>query len=129
MPFNTPGTVEIGCGYMGQATPVDVDGDGRLDLLMNGSRNVVLWTQVSSADGTWSFRREGELTDQKLAAHSTCPAACDFDGDGVTDLVLGVEDGYIYHLANPRSLCARLKRIACLSHVGCGTIFLPLGVK
>ena len=81
----------------------DWDGDGKLDLLMNGNMNVVLWVQVASANGTWSFRRAGELTDQKLAAHSTCPAACDFDGDGVTDLVLGVEDGYVYHLANPRS--------------------------
>ena len=81
----------------------DWDGDGKLDLLMNGRKNVVLWKQVASADGTWSFRREGEFTDQKLAAHSTCPAACDFDGDGVTDLVLGVEDGYLYFLKNPWS--------------------------
>ena len=81
----------------------DWDGDGRVDLLMNGGKNVVLWTQVAAADGAWTFRREGEFSDQKLAAHSTCPTVCDFDGDGIADLVLGVEDGYLYHFRNPRS--------------------------
>ena len=37
MPFNTPGTVEVGCGYLGQATPVDADGDGDWDLAVCGN--------------------------------------------------------------------------------------------
>ena len=48
LPFNTSGTVEMGCGFVGRATPIDA-------------------------------------------------------GDGIVDLVLGVEDGYLYHFRNPRS--------------------------
>jgi len=81
----------------------DWDGDGKLDLLMNGSKNVVLWTQTSAKDGFWSFARQDEMTEQPIQYHSTCPSACDFDGDGIADLVLGAEDGYLYHLSNPRS--------------------------
>ena len=37
VPFNTPGTVEAGCGFLGKATPVDADGDGDWDLAVAGS--------------------------------------------------------------------------------------------
>lgn len=46
LPFNTSCTVEMGCGFVGRATPIDA-------------------------------------------------------GDGIVDLVLGVEDGYLYHFRNP----------------------------
>ena len=86
---------------------VDWDGDGKLDLVMNSARvggNAVLWRQTAAGDGTWSFRKVGDLTDDKLEWHSTSPCACDFDGDGIPDLLLGAEDGFFYHLRNPRSL-------------------------
>ena len=36
---------------------------------------------------------------------SLCSGAVvgDFDGDGVSDLLLGAEDGFFYYLKNPRS--------------------------
>ena len=68
-----------------------------------GYRYPVLWLQSGSGDGTWSFRKVGDLTDDRLEWHSTSPCACDFDGDGVTDLLMGAEDGFFYHLRNPRS--------------------------
>ena len=37
LPFNNPGTVEVGCGYLGRATPVDADGDGDWDLVVCGN--------------------------------------------------------------------------------------------
>ena len=86
---------------------VDWDGDGKLDLVMNSASmgdNAVLWLQTSSGDGTWSFRKIGDLTEDRLDWHSTSPCACDFDGDGIQDLLLGVEDGFFYHLRNPRSV-------------------------
>ena len=80
----------------------DWDGDGKPDLIMN-SENAVLWHQVRAADGCWRFARQGNLADEKLAGHTTSPCACDFDGDGVADLLVGAEDGFFYHLANPSS--------------------------
>lgn len=86
---------------------VDWNGDGKLDLVMNGNLNVVLWTQVESKNGTWSFTREGEMTPQKIQRHSVAPSACDFDGDGVSDMLIGSESGFLYHLSNPRSVNKR----------------------
>ena len=80
----------------------DWDGDGKSDLIMN-SENAVLWRQVRTADGCWRFARQGNLANEKLAGHTTSPCACDFDGDGVADLLVGAEDGFFYHLANPSS--------------------------
>ena len=80
----------------------DWDGDGKPDLIMN-SENVVLWRQVGAADGRWRFARQGNLADERLAGHTTSPCACDFNGDGVADLLVGAEDGFFYHLANPLS--------------------------
>ncbi|MBR4652154.1 MAG: VCBS repeat-containing protein [Kiritimatiellae bacterium] len=85
---------------------LDWDGDGRLDLVMNSARvggNAVLWRQTASAGGTWSFRKMGDISGSRLEWHSTSPCACDFDGDGVADVLLGAEDGFLYHLRNPRS--------------------------
>jgi hypothetical protein len=81
---------------------IDWDGDGLMDLVMN-SANVVLWRQMRESNGAWRFARVGNLADEKLAGHSTSPCACDFDGDGVKDLLVGAEDGFFYHLANPSS--------------------------
>ena len=85
---------------------IDWDGDGLMDLVMN-SGNVVLWRQVGAENGTWRFARVGDLADEKLAGHSTSPCACDFDGDGVKDLLVGAEDGFYYHLRNPRAARAQ----------------------
>ena len=84
---------------------VDWDGDGKKDIVMNSARvggNAVLWRQTKSGNGTWSFRNVGDFTDDKLEWHSTSPCACDFDGNGVPDLLLGAEDGFFYHLRNNR---------------------------
>ena len=81
---------------------VDWDGDGKLDIVGN-SGSVCLYRQLKEEDGKWFFKNEGDLVEERMAGHSTCPTACDFDGDGVPDLVIGAEDGYFYHLANPRT--------------------------
>jgi hypothetical protein len=79
----------------------DWDGDGRLDIIAN-STSLAFYRQVRSESGKWVFRLEGDIIEERMAGHSTCPAACDFDGDGIEDLVVGAEDGYFYFAPNPR---------------------------
>lgn len=80
----------------------DWDGDGRVDLLLNGM-NVEFWRNVGT-DGTWRFHNQGNVSPHRLAGHTTCPTAADFDGDGRPDLIVGAEDGFFYYLANPRGV-------------------------
>jgi len=83
-------------GRSGRRTLVmtDWDRDGRLDLIMNGV-NVNLW-RGTGEDGRQVFRDEGPMSDLVLSGHSTCPAVGDLDGDGVDELLIGAEDGFLY---------------------------------
>ena len=85
---------------------VDWDGDGLDDIVMNSARvggNAVLWRQTRREENTWRFQKVGDMSEDALEFHSTSPCACDFDGDGVSDLLLGAEDGFFYYLKTPRS--------------------------
>ena len=81
----------------------DWDGDGRLDLVMNANPNADVWLQTESRDGTWSFRRAGPVALRNLATHDPQPATCDFNCDGIPDIIFGAMDGYFYYRRNPRS--------------------------
>lgn len=84
----------------------DWDGDGRLDLLVNSS-SANLLRQVGASDGVWRFNDAGPLVRQSIQGHSTSPTRCDFNGDGIDDLLVGAEDGRLYYLRNPRSDATR----------------------
>lgn len=79
--------------------PADWDGDGRVDLILNGM-NAEFWRNVGTGN-QWRFRNEGPVSQLRLAGHTTCPTVADFDGDGRPDLILGAEDGFFYYLPNP----------------------------
>jgi hypothetical protein len=80
----------------------DWDGDGKTDILVN-SRNIDFLRNISKEGGPPTFRNLGELDDRQLAGHSTSPTVVDWDGNGIPDLLIGAEDGYFYHVKNPRS--------------------------
>jgi len=80
----------------------DWDGDGKLDLMLNG-KNVDFWKNVSTKDGEWKFKNMGPVAEDKLAGHSTAPGIVDWNKDGIPDLVIGAEDGCLYYLENPRT--------------------------
>ena len=82
-------------------TLVDWDGDGHLDLLRD-SVNVTFYRGRPRPDGTYELREIGPLDERKLAGHDTSPTTIDLLGDGVRDLVVGAEDGFLYYLPNPR---------------------------
>ena len=80
----------------------DWDGDGQLDILAN-SKNVCFYRQVKEADGKYFFKLEGDLSEHRLAGHTTSPTVADFNDDGIPELVCGAEDGYLYLMKNPRA--------------------------
>ena len=42
----------------------------------------------------------GDISDHKLAGHTTSPTFVDWDNNGIPDLLLGAEDGHFYYWKN-----------------------------
>ena len=80
---------------------VDWDGDGKLDVLLNGVNANVL-CQVETRDGAWVMKDVGPLDARKIEGHDTSPTTVDWNNDGVPDLLVGAEDGRFYYLKNSR---------------------------
>lgn len=93
---------EAGRSGRRKLTLVDWDGDGRLDLLVD-SVSVNFMRNVATESGTFVFEDRGRLGKRVLAGHTTCPTTVDWNRDGVPDLVVGAEDGFLYYLRNPRT--------------------------
>ncbi len=74
----------------------DWDQDGDLDILIN-SKNAALFENIGERNGNAYFAFRGDLSEYKLAGHTTSPTTVDWNRDGVPELLLGAEDGYIYH--------------------------------
>lgn len=92
----SPGT----CGRSGRVklSIVDWDRDGRLDVLVN-SANATWFRNVKDGnDGQTVLKRMGDLARRNVAGHTSSPAVCDFDSDGKPDLLVGSENGRIYHI-------------------------------
>lgn len=91
-------------GASGRRTFVftDWDGDGKLDLLVN-SLNADFLRNVSTKPGEWVFENKGPVDGFRVAGHNSAPTVGDWDGDGIPELLLGVEDGFFYYMKNPRA--------------------------
>lgn len=77
---------------------VDWDGDGRLDLLAN-SVNADLYRNLGERDGKVVLEYAGPVATRRLAGHTSSPAVVDWNRNGVPDLLVGAEDGRLYHLS------------------------------
>ena len=86
-----------------QISMVDWDGDGRLDLLVN-SANAVWYRNVGEHEGKVVLKEIGNIADRDVSGHNTCPTVAYFDKDGITELLLGAEDGRIYYLRKADSV-------------------------
>lgn len=74
----------------------DWDGDGRLDFLAD-STNANWFRQVDAHDGRYFFRDMGPLFERDTSGHSPSSTVVDWNGDGRPELLLGGEDGHLYH--------------------------------
>jgi hypothetical protein len=78
----------------------DWDGDGAIDILINGD-SINFMRNIGSMDAP-RFTDLGSLDARPIGGHTTCPTTVDWDNDGVPDLLYGAEDGFFYYLKNPR---------------------------
>lgn len=82
---------------------VDWTGDGRLDLIVNSDRNARLLVNVSDDSEVFVFRDGGEMDGYPLGGHTSNPVTVDWNQNGIPDLLIGAEDGFLYYKSNPRS--------------------------
>ena len=81
---------------------VDWDGDGHIDLLADDLKtNVRFFRNISQSDKLVVFEDMGPMDTRILARHTTSPTTVDWDGDGIPELLVGAEDGRLYHMENP----------------------------
>lgn len=78
---------------------MDWDGDGLEDLLVD-SRSAAWFRNLGEKGGKTILEFMGDVSDAKLAGHSTCPTAGDIDSDGLDELIIGAEDGHFYLMKN-----------------------------
>ena len=79
----------------------DWDGDGRRDVLAN-SPNAELWQNVADREGMYKLLNRGTIFKRNISSHTTSPTVVDWNGDGVPDLLVGAEDGFLYYGRNLR---------------------------
>lgn len=98
--LNAPLRLNSGsCGRSGRVklALVDWDGDSRLDLLIN-SENATWYRNCETRDGKIVLKKVGNLAKRNVAGHTSSPTVCDFNNDGKPDLLIGSENGRIYHI-------------------------------
>jgi hypothetical protein len=86
----------------------DWDGDSRLDFLAD-STNATWFRQVDARDGRFYFQDMGPLFTRDTSGHSPSSTVVDWNGDGRPELLLGGEDGHLYH-GRPNSSRSRAVR-------------------
>lgn len=99
--------LRLNSGYAGKSgryklSVVDWDGDEDLDLLVNSS-NADFYENVKQQNGQVVLENRGPLGQRKVAGHTSSPTTVDFNNNGIPDLLIGAEDGFLYYMENPRT--------------------------
>ena len=77
---------------------VDWNNDGKLDFIRNDATSIRYYMNVSETGSDFIFRESGTMFDRYIANHTTSPAVCDWDNNGLPELIVGAEDGHYYYL-------------------------------
>ncbi len=79
----------------------DYNGDGKLDLILNGGSNMEYYVNVAENPGEYKFATiPYRLHTRIIARHVPGATSCDWNQDGVIDMLQASEGGYIYYLEN-----------------------------
>jgi hypothetical protein len=81
----------------------DWTGNGRLDLIVNSGVNANLMENISTEPREFIFRDRGQMDEVPIGGHTSNPVTVDWDQNGIPDLLIGGEDGFLYYMKNPRS--------------------------
>jgi len=80
---------------------VDYDMDGDLDILRGYEENVIFYENVATTSGQYIMQCDNQsLGDRNIADHAMPPTVCDWDCNGVPDILIGANDGNVYYLKN-----------------------------
>lgn len=88
----------IDVGHATAAFAADLDGDGRLDLIVGTLRGEVLLLPGVEGKGTPKFGKARPILAAEKAINvrtDAAPVVADWDGDGKFDLLVGAEDGSV----------------------------------
>ena len=58
---------------------------------------------VSDEPGVFIFQDRGQLDNVPIGGHTSNPVTVDWNKDGIPDLLVGGEDGFLYYKENPRT--------------------------
>jgi thiamine biosynthesis lipoprotein ApbE len=75
----------------------DWDGDGQLDVLIDGANAEFLKGQARP-NGSYALTNRGAVGQRDVSGHSTSPTVVDWNRDGIPDLLVGAEDGFLYYM-------------------------------
>jgi hypothetical protein len=79
----------------------DWDGDGKKDLLV-ASKPAVDWMKnIGMKDGKMVLQYMGRVASRTLMGHTDGPVDCDFNKDGIPDLLVGTEIGVFFYWERP----------------------------
>ena len=78
----------------------DWDKDGILDLIVDSRMGASWFKGLGGNPEHFDFRFMGSMCSTRLEGHTTSPTLVDWNSDGMPELLLGAEDGHVYHIPN-----------------------------